>query len=316
MADYHQLLVRALTGLGKNPDEAWRAAIYARARGALVIELCGVTPPLSDAEITSECLLFEEAIRKVEADLTHRPPSAAGVSTPLPPATQCPQQKFDQGGLPMRERESSPEAYKPTRSVRPFGSLEPPSEIPDQCFPPCPIAARMSEAESRSDISMGEGINGYKLDKLVADFRNGTLWEFADFEYETCRKDLGIERRFRGEVFYRAADNVFLGMESRPAIVAALGGRVYKIYFGFIHVAEKDCREFLSNAIDHFEAKYGPPSGTREINREQKTVFWDKSFGNVTLEMNSFWCRNAVIYTSSTVQPKKRAWLGRILRNV
>src|SRR5215831_5514861 len=83
MADYYQLLVRALTGLGKNPDEAWRAAFYARARGALVIELCGVTPPLSDAEITSECLLFEEAIRKVEADLTHRPLSAAGVSTPL-----------------------------------------------------------------------------------------------------------------------------------------------------------------------------------------------------------------------------------------
>src|SRR6516225_9974822 len=53
---------------------------------------------------------FEEAIRKVEADLTHRPPSATGVSTPLPPATQCPQQKFDQGGLPMRPAsERSPE---------------------------------------------------------------------------------------------------------------------------------------------------------------------------------------------------------------
>jgi len=313
MADYYQLLVRALTGLGKNPDEAWRAAFYARARGALVIELCGVTPPLSDAEITSECLLFEEAIRKVEADLTHRPLSAAGVSTPLPPVAQGPQQKFDQGRLPMWERESSPEAYMPTRSVRPFGSLEPPSEIPDQCFAPCPIAAPMSEVEPRSDISMGEGINCYKLDKLVADFRNGALWEFADFEYEACRKDLGIERRFRGEVFYRAADNVFLGMESRRAIVAAVEGRVYKIYFEFKHVTEDDCREFLSNAIDHFEAKYGPPSGTREINRGQKTVFWDKSFGNVTLEIDSFWCRNAVIYTSSTVQPKKRAWLGRIL---
>jgi hypothetical protein len=132
MADYYQLFLRALTGLGKNPDEAWRAALYARARGALVIELCRITPPLSDAEIDSECFLFEEAIRKVEADLTHRPPSAAGLPTPLPPATQCPQQKFDQGALPMRERESSPEAYKPTRSVRPFGSLEPPSEIPDQ----------------------------------------------------------------------------------------------------------------------------------------------------------------------------------------
>ena len=33
-ADYYQLLVRALTGLGKSPDEAWRAAFYARARGA------------------------------------------------------------------------------------------------------------------------------------------------------------------------------------------------------------------------------------------------------------------------------------------
>jgi hypothetical protein len=61
MADYYQLIARATAGLGKNTDKAWRAALYARARGALVIELCSITPPLSEIEITHECLLFEEA---------------------------------------------------------------------------------------------------------------------------------------------------------------------------------------------------------------------------------------------------------------
>src|SRR5262245_39959369 len=90
MADYYQLMVRTLTRLGKSPDEAKRAALYARARGALVIELCRITPQLSEAEITRECLLFDEAVRKIEADLTHRPLSAAGVSTPLPPIGSAP----------------------------------------------------------------------------------------------------------------------------------------------------------------------------------------------------------------------------------
>jgi hypothetical protein len=101
-----------------------------------------------------------------------------------------------------------------------------------------------------------------------------------------------------------------------PAIVAALGGKVYKIYFAFMHTTEEDCREFLRNASDHFGVKYGLPSGSHEINRQQKTVFWDRSFGNVTLETDLFWCQNAIIYTSSVARPKKSAWLGRMLRSV
>ncbi len=76
---------------------------------------------------------------------------------------------------------------------------------------------------------MGEGINGYTLEKLVADFPYGSLWEFHDFEYEACRKDFGLERKFSGEFFYRAANNVFLGRASTPAIVGSLDGKVYKI---------------------------------------------------------------------------------------
>jgi hypothetical protein len=315
MADYYQLMIRTLTRLGKSPDEARRAALYAHARGALVIELCRITPQLSEAEITRECLLFDEAVRKIEADLAHRPLSTAGGSTPLPPIAQRPQQEFGEGGPSMRGRESSLETYMPAR-IRHFSSFEPPSEFLDESFPPCPIVTPLSEIEAKPDISTGEGINGYTLDKLVANFRDGALWEFADFEYRACRKDLGIDRKFRGEVFYRAADNVFLGRTSRPAIVAALDGRIYKIYFGFLHVTEDDCREFLHNTINHFDAKYGPPSGTRDVNSEQKTIFWDKSFGNLTLETDSLWYRNAIIYTSSAVRATKRAWLGWILGNL
>ncbi len=100
--------------------------------------------------------------------------------------------------------------------------------------------------------------------------------------------------------------NVFLGKEATPAIVAALEGTVYKIYFGFMHITETDCLEFLRNASDHFSGKYGLPSGAREINNERKTVFWDRIFGR----------RNAIIYTSCVVHPKKRAWFNRILRFV
>ncbi len=111
-------------------------------------------------------------------------------------------------------------------------------------------------------------------------------------------------------------DNVFLGKEAMPAIVAALEGKVYKIYFGSMHITKKDCLEFVRNASDYFGAKYGLPSGTREINEEQKAVFWDRIFGNVTLETDLFWRRNAIIYTSSVVRPKKRAWFDRILPSV
>ncbi len=198
-----------------------------------------------------------------------------------------------------------------------FGGLEPPIELSsDQWIAPCPIPLRTSDLEPSMDISMGEGINSYTLEKPVADFHHGSLWEFVDFEYETCRKDFGIQRRFPGEVFYRAVDNVFLGKEAIPAIVAALEGTVYKIYFGFVHITEKDCLAFLRSASDYFGAKYGLPSGDLEINKEQKAVFWDRTFGNVTLETDLFWRRNAIIYTSCVVHPKKRAWFGRILRRV
>ncbi len=67
MADYHPLITRAVEGLGNNTADA-RRTLYERARAALVAQLRGIDPPLSEAEITRERLALEDAIRKVEAD--------------------------------------------------------------------------------------------------------------------------------------------------------------------------------------------------------------------------------------------------------
>ncbi|MFZ1150282.1 MAG: hypothetical protein WAR76_11180, partial [Xanthobacteraceae bacterium] len=67
MTDYHPLITRAVEGLGNNTAEA-RPTLYERARAALVAQLRGIDPPLSEADITRERLALEDAIRKVEAE--------------------------------------------------------------------------------------------------------------------------------------------------------------------------------------------------------------------------------------------------------
>jgi hypothetical protein len=309
MANYYQLIARAIAGLGKNTDERRRAALYAHARGTLVIELCRITPPLSEPEITRECLLFEEAIRKIEATLTPSSPTET-VRAILPSGPEHPEHER-LIGLPITGREAFTQAYMANSNA--FGVVEGPIELSNDPWIVSQVPLRSGGREPSMDVSTGEGINIYTLEKPVADFHHGSLWEFIDFEYETCRKEFGIEREHPGELFYKAVDNVFLGKEAMPAIVAALGGKVYKIYFGFTHITENDCVEFLRNATDHFSLKYGLPSGARETNKEQKTVFWDRTFGQVSLETDLFWRRNAIIYRSSVVRPKNEAWFGRIL---
>jgi hypothetical protein len=67
MADYHPLIARAVAGLERNTGDA-RRALYERARAALVAQLRGVQPALSESDVTRERLALEEAIRKVEAE--------------------------------------------------------------------------------------------------------------------------------------------------------------------------------------------------------------------------------------------------------
>src|SRR5215831_12514928 len=71
MADYYPLINKAVAGLDKSTGEA-RRALYERARTALVTQLRGVQPALSESDITRERLALEEAIRKVEAEAARK----------------------------------------------------------------------------------------------------------------------------------------------------------------------------------------------------------------------------------------------------
>jgi hypothetical protein len=111
MADYYPLIARAVAGLERNTGDA-RRTLYERARTALVAQLRGVTPALSESDVTRERLALEEAIRKVEAESARqtmaepahkepahrvRPPEMPRWDPPSPP--------------PPQERQSSPPPF-------------------------------------------------------------------------------------------------------------------------------------------------------------------------------------------------------------
>jgi hypothetical protein len=112
MADYHPLIARAVQGLDKSTGEA-RRALYERARTALVAQLRGVSPALSESEITKERLALEEAIRKVEAEAARKsrepPPRASPRATAEPMRDTAAAQALP----PRRERQAQTQAPPP-----------------------------------------------------------------------------------------------------------------------------------------------------------------------------------------------------------
>jgi hypothetical protein len=105
MADYYPLIARAVAGLEKNTGEA-RRALYERARTALVTQLRGVVPALSESDITRERLALEESIRKVEAEAARRSrvdtPAAKTPTPPPPPRKEAPAESSAMPAPPPR----------------------------------------------------------------------------------------------------------------------------------------------------------------------------------------------------------------------
>ncbi|WIG49366.1 MAG: hypothetical protein OJF48_000281 [Afipia sp.] len=85
MADYYPLIARAIAGLDPSAPGEQRRALYERARTALISQLRGVQPALSEAEITRERLALEDAVRRVEADAVRRAAAHQAASGEAPP---------------------------------------------------------------------------------------------------------------------------------------------------------------------------------------------------------------------------------------
>ncbi len=87
MADYKELLRRAISALPENNGAA-RRAVYEKARSALVAQLRAIEPPLPAREITQHRLQLEDCIRQVEQEASEAVISLGRdtvFSRPVPP---------------------------------------------------------------------------------------------------------------------------------------------------------------------------------------------------------------------------------------
>jgi hypothetical protein len=119
MADYYPLIARAIAGLEPSAPGESRRALYERARAALIAQLRGVQPPLSESEITRERLSLEEAVRKVESEAAQRARDATRAGSAIRAGDS-----LRAGARPIaRGAESDPSSASPPPRAR--GALPP-----------------------------------------------------------------------------------------------------------------------------------------------------------------------------------------------
>lgn len=122
MADYYPLIARAVSSLDKSTGDS-RRALYERARTALIAQLRGVDPGLTEADITRERLALEEAIRRVESEAARRP----RVDVPRP---EIPPEREEEEQADLHGAAEQDEIETPPAGAEPFQS--PPYETPAQ----------------------------------------------------------------------------------------------------------------------------------------------------------------------------------------
>src|SRR5690606_24871886 len=152
MADYKELLRRAIAALPENNGSA-RRAVYDKARSALVGQLRAIQPPLPAREITQHRLQLEDCIRQVEQEASEaviqlgreaafgaRPAEAAfsrsGWNTPsVQAAAPAPESDTVADNAPGDVTDSEPEAEVPEPVLvaeAPRQAAEPPTPEPEQ----------------------------------------------------------------------------------------------------------------------------------------------------------------------------------------
>src|SRR6185437_2640821 len=141
MADYYPLIARAIAGLDASAPGEQRRALYERARAALIAQLRGVEPPLSESEITRERLSLEEAVRKVESEAAQRARDASRATDPTRTASRA------SGSLRSGARPTEPAAAPaaPPRARQPS-----PPPLPRNDRPPLGQEDRPDQWQARS----------------------------------------------------------------------------------------------------------------------------------------------------------------------
>src|SRR5690554_6919916 len=134
MADYKELLRRAISALPENNGAA-RRAVYEKARSALVGQLRAITPPLPARDITQHRLQLEDCIRQVEQEASEavitlgREPAPQPVAPPPRPAVVEPAPPIEPSRpAPVAE---TPKPVEPVIAAAPAAAAEPSMSIED-----------------------------------------------------------------------------------------------------------------------------------------------------------------------------------------
>lgn len=130
MADYKELLRRAISALPENNGAA-RRAVYEKARSALVGQLRAINPPLAARDITQHRLQLEDCIRQVEQEASEamislaRDNSLSGQSyvPPPRPAAVSPRQP-EQAPVAVSRPDPKPPVSTPSAAVARTVSIE------------------------------------------------------------------------------------------------------------------------------------------------------------------------------------------------
>jgi hypothetical protein len=196
MADYYPLIARAISGLDPSAPGESRRALYERARSALIAQLRGVQPPLSESEITRERLSLEEAVRKVESEAAQRarelsrgaaaggaarggdafrranakpgdaaPPPSAGQTPPLRPRPGAPTPPPPRGDRPPSGQEDQRPPQRELRANPPPPASRPqPPQVPMQDPQLPPTRERSGAARRGPDNAppQAPGVRGFR----------------------------------------------------------------------------------------------------------------------------------------------------------
>lgn len=147
MADYKELLRRAISALPENNGAA-RRAVYEKARSALVGQLRAIQPPLPARDITQHRLQLEDCIRQVEQEASEAVISLGrdGPLSPRPAPRPTPAPAPAPAPTPAQAAPKT--APEPVPASAPPAAAEPPMAEPVASEPAEPTKAQPPEAEA------------------------------------------------------------------------------------------------------------------------------------------------------------------------
>src|SRR5215831_12424115 len=162
MTDYYPLIAKAVAGLEKNTGDQ-RRALYERARTALVAQLRGLDPPLSESPLTREPIITEPSARDAPTEMR----DTSGLRDPAPNLRDAFSPARDSTPPPeppaaKREPDRSPKDQPPRRSFLP----DPPPEMAQPRRPgpqpDAPAARAPSRGRTRPPPLTDQGLRGFR----------------------------------------------------------------------------------------------------------------------------------------------------------